>query len=228
MFKNLADATSPPPDNAVLPPALWHLHQIPTWQRDAHSRCPILLCPTCSPCNTSQHLCEPSPHHTTEEDWCPGCCVQWPNPLCPSRDDPLGLARRYMWCSHGPSPIPPCPWCPYSGRWHHPMWWSSCCPSLQKGTKCYTLSMKATKEYPNANTIPTNVFIGLGSIETSNMSLKHVLHASAITHRSLNSHSSQPQCLNAHGNTLVLTSHALQWQWVPHHHWLLLKDALCP
>ena len=67
--------TSPPPENAVMPPGLWHLHQILTWQRDAHSRCPILLCPTCHPCDTSQYLCEPSPHHTTEEDWFPGCCV---------------------------------------------------------------------------------------------------------------------------------------------------------
>ena len=77
---------------------------------------------------------------------------------------------------------------------------------LQKGTRCYGLPMKATKEYPNANTVPANVFIGLGSIETSNMPLKHALHASSIAHRSLDSHSSQPQPLNAHGNTLVLTS----------------------
>ena len=77
---------------------------------------------------------------------------------------------------------------------------------LQKGTRCYSLSMKATMEYPNANTVPTNVFIGLGSIKSSNMPLKHALHASAILHRSLDSHSSQPQPLNTHGNTLVLTS----------------------
>ena len=67
---------------------------------------------------------------------------------------------------------------------------------------CYALSMKATKEYPNANTVSANVFIGLASIETSNMLLKYVLHASAIAHRKLDSHSSQPQPLNAHGNTL--------------------------
>ena len=36
--------------------------------------------------------------------------------------------------------------------------------------------------------------------------LKHVLHASAIACRNLNSCSSQPQPLNAHGNTLELTS----------------------
>ena len=77
---------------------------------------------------------------------------------------------------------------------------------LQKGTRCYSLSMTATKEYPNANTMATNAFIGLASIKTSNMSLKHVLHASAITHRNLDSHSSQPQPLNSHGNTLEVTS----------------------
>ena len=77
---------------------------------------------------------------------------------------------------------------------------------LQKGTRCCSLSMKATKEYPNANTVPTNVFIGLASIETSNVLLKHALHTSAITHRNLNSHSSQPQSLNTHGNTLELIS----------------------
>ena len=77
---------------------------------------------------------------------------------------------------------------------------------LQKGTRCYNLSMKATKEYPNANTMPTNVFIGLASMETSNMLLKHVLHVSTIAHRNHDSHSSQPQPLNAHGNTLELTS----------------------
>ena len=42
---------------------------------------------------------------------------------------------------------------------------------LCKGTRCYSLSMKATKEYPNANTMPANAFIGLSSIETSNMPL---------------------------------------------------------
>ena len=77
---------------------------------------------------------------------------------------------------------------------------------LQKGTRSYSLSMKATKEYPNANTMPTNVFIGLALIKTSSMLLKHVLHASTIAHRNLNSCSSQPQPLNAHGNTLELTS----------------------
>ena len=76
---------------------------------------------------------------------------------------------------------------------------------LQKGTRCYSLSTKATKEYPNANTVPANAFIGLASIRTSNMLLKHVLHASTIAHRNLNSHSSQPRPLNAHGNTLELT-----------------------
>ena len=40
--------------------------------------------------------------------------------------------------------------------------------------------MKSTKEYPNANTVPANAFIVLASIETSNMPLKHVLHASTI------------------------------------------------
>ena len=77
---------------------------------------------------------------------------------------------------------------------------------LQKGTRCYNLSMKATKEYPNANTVPANVFIGLASMETSYVLLKHVLHVSAITHRNHDSHSSQSQPLNAHGNTLELTS----------------------
>ena len=77
---------------------------------------------------------------------------------------------------------------------------------LQKGTRCYSLSMKATKEYANANTMPTNAFIGLASNETSNMPLKYVLHANAIAHRSLDSHSSQPQPQSAHGNTLELTS----------------------
>ena len=78
--------------------------------------------------------------------------------------------------------------------------------SLWKGTRYYSLSMKAMKEYPNANTMPTNAFIGLASIRISNMPLKHVLHASTIAHRNLNSHLSQPQLLNTHGNTLELTS----------------------
>ena len=77
---------------------------------------------------------------------------------------------------------------------------------LWKETRCYSLSMKAIKEYPNANTMPVNAFIGLASIETSNMPLKHVLHASTITCRNLDSHSSQPQPLNTHGNTLELSS----------------------
>ena len=124
--------THPPPENAVMPPGLWHLHQILTWQRDAHSRCPIPLCPTCFPCNTSRHHCKPSPHHTTEEDWFPGCCTRWPNPLCPSRDDPLRLAWRYTRCSHGCLPIPPCLWCPSSGRWHHSTLWSSCHPPSER------------------------------------------------------------------------------------------------
>ena len=59
---------------------------------------------------------------------------------------------------------------------------------LWKGTKCYSLSMKATKEYPNDNTMSANAFTGLASIKTSNVLLKHVQHASASTHRSLNSH----------------------------------------
>ena len=80
---------------------------------------------------------------------------------------------------------------------------------LQKGTKCYSLSMKATKEYPNANTVPANAFIGLASIETSNMPLKHALQASAIAHRNLDSHSGQPQPPNADDNTLELTSSTL-------------------
>ena len=54
--------------------------------------------------------------------------------------------------------------------------------------------------------MPANAFIGLESIRTSNMLLKHVLHASATIHRNLDNHSSQPQPLNAHGNTLELTS----------------------
>ena len=37
-----------------------------------------------------------------------------------------------------------------------------------------------------------NMFIGLALIETSNVLLKHALHASTIAHRNLNSHSSQP------------------------------------
>ena len=101
--------TSLPPENAVMPPGLWHPHQIPTWQRDAHSRCPFLLCPSCCPWDTSQHLCELSAHHPTEEMWLPGCCLQWPNSPCPSRDDPLRLARKYTWCSREPLPISPCP-----------------------------------------------------------------------------------------------------------------------
>ena len=77
---------------------------------------------------------------------------------------------------------------------------------LQKWTMCYGLSMKATKQYPNANTMPANVFIGLASIETSNVPLKHMPHANTIAHRGPSSHSSQPQPLNTHGNTLELTS----------------------
>ena len=77
---------------------------------------------------------------------------------------------------------------------------------LQRGTRCFSLSTKVSKEYPNANIVPTNVSIGLASTETSNTPLKHAPHANAIAHRSLNSHSIQPKPLNAHGNTLVLTS----------------------
>ena len=68
MLKNLADAPAHLQRMFVMPLGLWHSHQILTWQRHAHSRCLILLCPTFCPCNTSQHLCEPSPHHTTEEE----------------------------------------------------------------------------------------------------------------------------------------------------------------
>ena len=32
----------------------------------------------------------------------------------------------------GPLPIPPCSWCPYSGRWHHPTWWSSHHPPWER------------------------------------------------------------------------------------------------
>ena len=77
---------------------------------------------------------------------------------------------------------------------------------LQKGTRCYSLSMKATKEYPNANTMSTNAIIGLASIKTSNVLLKHALHASTITCRNIDSCSSQPQPLNAHGSTSEPTS----------------------
>ena len=198
--------TSPPPDNAVMPPGLWHSHQILTWQRDAHSRCPILLCPTCCPCNTSWCLCEPSPqsHHrrrlTSRDAMCsnPTLCALvemilsgWPEDIC---DVPMNLCPYHhahdvltvedgiILCGEG-LVIPP---------------W--------KETRCYSLSMKATKEYPNANTVPANVFIGLASIGTSNVLLKHVLHASAIAHRNLNSHSNQTWPLNAHDNTLELTS----------------------
>ena len=161
--------------------------------------------PLTGPCNTPQHFHESCPHHATEEDHFPGCHVQWSHPLDPSTDDPLRLARGYMWCSHGSSTIPPCLWYPYSGRWHHPMWWSSCHPPLER-TRGYSLSMKATKEYPNANTILTNVLIGLASIKTSNVLLKHALHINAIAHRNHNSHSWHLQPLNAHGNTLEPTS----------------------
>ena len=77
---------------------------------------------------------------------------------------------------------------------------------LQKGTRCYSLSMKATKEYPNANTVPTNAFIGLASMETLNVLLKHALHVSTIAHRNHDSNSSQTWPLNAHDNTLELIS----------------------
>ena len=41
--------TSLPPEYAVMPPGLWHLHQIPSQQRDAHSRCPIPTMPHSPP-----------------------------------------------------------------------------------------------------------------------------------------------------------------------------------
>ena len=78
---------------------------------------------------------------------------------------------------------------------------------LQKGTRCYNLSMKATKEYPNANTMCANVFIGLASMETPNVLLKHVHYMSVpLSTGTTTATQANSQPLNAHGNTLELTS----------------------
>ena len=110
-----------------------------------------------------------------------------------------------MQCSHGPLPIPPCPWCPYSGRWHYPTWWSSCHPPSERDKVLQSIH-EGHQGIFKCQDHACQCIYWLASIETSNTPLKHALHASTITHRSLNSHSSQPQPPNAHGNTLELTS----------------------
>ena len=153
------------------------------------------------------------------------CTVIWPS-MHPSRDDPLGLARGYSvmlrWTfNHTTTPMMSLQWKMASSYVVRLL--SSL---LQKGTRCYSLYMKATKKYPNANIMPTNVFIGLALMETSNMLLKHVLPVSSITHRN---HMTAAQANPSPWMPMATPwswFHALQWQWVPHHHWLLLKDAL--
>ena len=56
-------------------------------------------------------------------------------------------------------------------------------PPLERDNVLWSNPWRPPRNNPNANTMPTNVFIGLATIETSNTPLKHVPHTNAITHQ---------------------------------------------
>ena len=164
-------------------------------------------------------------HHRRR--WFPGCHVQWSNPLCPSRDDPLRVARRYTWCSHGPPPIPPCLQCPYSGRWHHPTWWSSCHPPFGKGQGAAVYPWRPPRNIQMPIPCPPMHLLAWHKLrhQTCYWSMYYMpvpLPTGTSTAAQANPSPWMPMA------TPWSWLHALWWQWVPHHHGLLLKNALCP
>ena len=127
-----------------------------------------------------------------------------------------------MQYSHGPLTIPPCPWCPYSGRQHHPMWWGSCHPPFGKGQGATIHPWRPPRNIQMPIQCPPMHLLAWHQ-------LRHQMCCWSMCYMPVQSPTGTVTATQANPSPWTPMAipcswlHALWWQPVSHHHQLLLK-----